>query len=1084
MRFGRRVLKFLIWSLIVTVTLTAAGCWLAYAFVTDSDTLTRLIQAELVPFLPNATVQIGRVEPHPFTGKVVVRHVYIRQTVDGRPFTTLEIPWLQVRFNPAQLLHRSWSGLSKPIEFSGVDVAHPILRLRRRKSGPWNIQDLLADPLPVTVIESPPPVVIANGTIELVTEEDEPAAKDGDAAPQKAKGRRQVATPLLRDVSLNFKADVGTRLAFDGSAKGDMFNRIAVEGTVDPAAGDADAKGGLFGLTLSDAVRRRLPAEFAPSYDAMALKSGEINVELKKLAYRPAAQNAPKLSYEVQALLHNGVCECPALPFPINRLSAQIGVKDGVLTVAHAEGFNGSTTVRAKGTMAVGDPETTPLDLRVDVFGLELDQRVKDRTPPEFLELWDVFKPRGRVDALVHLLRNHPGGPIGVGATVHCRDVASIYRHFPYPLENLNGTLTLENQQLDVELHGLVGDKPAFLKGTILNPGPDAVVNLDVEAESVPIDRAFLDALPPEVRPWVDQFHPGGAVKGKAHVFRKPLVGPGVKPEGQITIDAFLDLNGRCEITWKELPYTVRHLSGTLEIHPDLWIFRNMKGRNGQATITGAGRVEKLPGPDLPNGDPPLKIDLEIAAENLPFNDDLRTSLQAAWQKSWSIINPYGASDVTAKVHIQPNVPDDTRITIVPLPESGIRLVVPKSVEPGVEPGQTIELRMDDAQGRFEFVNGKVAMRDVDFMFHGAPVRFAEGEVEVKDSGAFDLAVRELRVRDMKFDSGLRRLMPRLMAQFTSRLDDGNPFTATGNLKIGWSGEADELAWCSWDQSRVFFLGNSIRAGVPLEHIQGQLDQLSGSSNGRNLEVRGIMDIKSVDFAGLQITELKGPIEVREGVARLKSVRGRLLGGELFGDGEITLADDPRYQASLRLTSGDLQAYARSLPGHQDFRGVVNARVEFNGWGSEIRNMQGRGEGHITEGDIGQLPTAFRLVKGLNQALSRGASPRGTGKTAFDSADLVFQIVNGTTNFEQIKLTGGAFSLVGRGTRDPLDNIDLRLEPIYGRGRFGVPVFSTLLREASGQLMVVRVRGTLTQPKVDLEPIPQIQRLGAPRNRD
>ena len=1084
MRFGRRVLKFLVWGLVLTVTLTAAGCWLAYAFVTDSDTLTRLIQAELVPFLPNATVQIGRVEPHPIEGKVVVRHVYIRQTIDGRPFTTLEIPWLQVRFNPAQLLHRSWSGMSKPIEFSGVDVAHPILRLRRRKSGPWNVQDLLADPLPVAVIENPPPVVILNGTIELVTEEAEPAADPGDgAAPPKAQAR-EIFTPLLRDVSLNVKADAAARLAFDGSAKGDMFNRIAVEGAVDPASGGAHATGGLFGLTLSDALRRRLPAEFLPSFDAMALKSGEIDVDLKKLAYRPGAAAGSRLSYEVQALLHNGVCECPNLPFPINRLSAQVGVKDGVLTIAHAEGFNGSTTVRAKGTMAVGDPETAPLDLRVDVFGLELDQRVKKRTPPEFLELWDVFKPSGRVDALVHLLRNQPGGPIGVGATVHCRDVASVYRHFPYPLANLNGMLMLEKNRLDVELHGLVGDKPALMKGTILDPGPDAVVDLDIEAESVPIDRAFLDALPPEVRPWVDRFHPGGAVKGKAHVFRKPLVGPCVKPEGQITIDALLDLNGRCEITWDELPYTVRHLSGTLEIHPDLWIFRNMKGRNGQAMISGSGRVEKLPGPDLPNGDPPLKIDLEIAAGNLPFNDDLRSSLQAAWQKSWSIINPSGSSDVTAKVHIRPDAPDDTRITIVPRPESGIRLVVPRSVEPGVEPGQTIELRMDDASGRFDFVNGKVAMQDVNFMFHGAPVRFAEGEVEVKDTGAFDLAVRELRVRDMKFDSSLRRLMPRLMAQFTSRLDDGNPFTATGDLKIGWSGEADELAWCSWDQARVFFLGNSIRAGVPLEHIQGQLHQLSGSSNGRSLEVHGVMDIKSVDFTGLQITELTGPIEVREGVARLKSVRGRLLGGELLGGGEITLADEPRYQASLQLTSGDLQAYARSLPGHQSFQGMVNARVEFSGRGAEIRTMQGRGEGHITEGDIGQLPIAFMFIKGLNQTLSRGASPRGTGKTAFDSADLVFQIVNGTTNFEQIKLTGGAFSLVGKGTRDPLDNIDLRLEPVYGRGRFGVPVFSALLREASGQLMIVRVRGTLTQPKVDLEPIPQIQRLGAPRNRN
>ncbi|MDR3622485.1 MAG: AsmA-like C-terminal region-containing protein [Paludisphaera borealis] len=866
-----------------------------------------------------------------------------------------------------------------------------------------------------------------------------------------------------------------------------MFSRLSLEGAIDAVAGDADVKGGLYGLTLSDTVRQRLPAEFGPSFDAMALKSGEIDLELKKLAYRPGETTKPKLDYDVQALLHNGVCECPKLPFPINRLSAKVGVKNGVLTIDYAEGGNGSTTVRAKGTMAVGDPETAPLDLQVDVLGLELDQRVKDRTPPEYLELWDVFKPEGRVDALVALLRRTPGGPIGVGATFNCRDVAAVYRHFPYPLKNLNGTLKLEKRQLTVDLQGPVGDKPARMTGTIDDPGPDAVVNLDIEAESVPIDKAFLGALPPEVRPWVDRFNPAGAVKGKAHIFRKPLVGPNVNPEGQIAVDAELDLNGRCEITWDELPYTVRNLSGRLEIHPDLWVFSKMVGRNGQALITGAGRIEKLPGPDLPNGDPPLKIDLDIAAANLPFNDDLRKSLQAAWQKSWAIINPSGASDVTAKVRIEPNTPDNTRITISPRPESGIRLVVPKAAEPGVEPGQKIELRMDDALGQFEFVNGKVAMRGVTFRFHGAPVQFAEGQVEVKDSGQFDLAVSDLWVQGIRLDSDLRRIMPSLMAQFAHRLDDGHPFTARGNLQIGWSGRPDDLAFCSWDHTNVFFINNSIEAGIPLKHIQGSLKDVSGKSNGQQLEVHGIMDLGSVSFAGLQITQLEGPIDVQGGVARLRSLRGKLLGGELFGDGEITLDDTPRYKTSLSLTAADLQEYARSLPGRQSFSGVVNAAVEFNGLGSDIRSMQGNGKGSIREGDIGKLPVMLRFFRGINQTLSPGASPRGGDKTAlFDSADLEFQIVNGFTTFNSIKLTGPAFSLQGKGTRDPLDNLDLRLEPVYGRGRFEVPIFTDLLRGATGQLMSVNIKGTLTQPQpsVKLAPGPQLPRLGDRRNRE
>ena len=127
-----------------------------------------------------------------------------------------------------------------------------------------------------------------------------------------------------------------------------------------------------------------------------------------------------------------------------------------------------------------------PLDLRVDLVRLELDKRIQDRRRPQYAELWDVFKPQrpGR------RLRSPGPGPgrwsRRLGATVDCRDVEATYEHFPYPLEHVSGRLTLEGQRLTVELHGLIGERPAFMKGTIDNPGPDAVVRLQIQAESVP----------------------------------------------------------------------------------------------------------------------------------------------------------------------------------------------------------------------------------------------------------------------------------------------------------------------------------------------------------------------------------------------------------------------------------------------------------------------------------------------------------------------------------------------------------------------------------------------------------------------
>ena len=258
------------------------------------------------------------------------------------------------------------------------------------------------------------------------------------------------------------------------------------------------------------------------------------------------------------------------------------------------------------------------------------------------------------------MIRGQAGEPVDLSATVFCRDVAAVYRYFPYPLDHLTGQLTLEKNMLTVDLQ-TVGGQPVRLAGTIQNPGVDAVVKLDIQAEAMPIDEALKKAMPADVRKVVDQFKPQGVVKAHATVFRKPLPERPDRPEGQIEIDAEIDLTERCEITWDRLPYTIRNLKGRLEVHPDRWVFKNMEGSNGQAKIRASGSVQKLPLPKLANGEDPLKIEVALEAENLPFSGELKDALPPAWKKSWPTINPSGACDVEAKVHVAPDEVDQTR---------------------------------------------------------------------------------------------------------------------------------------------------------------------------------------------------------------------------------------------------------------------------------------------------------------------------------------------------------------------------------------------------------------------------------------
>jgi hypothetical protein len=1043
--------------------------------LTDGEAANRLIRQQAVRFLPGSSLEPGRVKIGLLKGQVTLSGVLLRQPIDGAIVPSVRIPYLNIQINSRKLVDGE-------LEAREIHVSQPTLRLQQRRDGTWNLEGLLANPWPVPLAENPPPITIQNGTVELVAAE-EPSSTT-EAAPESPPGLlpgMPVPVPaILRDVTLKIEGNgAAGRFKFEGQARGDLlFDRLSLRGTIDVNTGRITLSGDLTGLTLSETLRRRIPAQARPALKAMALNGGVVDLELSRFGFDPSAAADSRCRYQAQARLRNGVWECPKLPFPLTELSALVNLEDGVMTIKHAQGSNGKTTLRVEdGTLSLNDPQRGLMDLRVKLTDLELDHRLRKHTPPEYDELWDAFKPRGRVDAEVRVVRRQVGAPVDLSATVDCRDVAGEYLHFRYPLDHLTGKVKLEKRLLTVDLQTLsVGGRPLRLEGKIQDPGIDAQVRLEIRADSLPIDDVLKQAMPRDVRKVVEQFHPGGLVKAHAMVIRKPEVGPRARPEGLITIFAEIDLSERCEMKWDGLPYPVRDLKGRLEIRPDHWVFKNMRGSNGQTKIFASGSVEKLPLPKSRNGDDPLKVDIHLRAENLPFISELRNALPPAWsERTWTTINPSGACDVDALVQVAPG-DENTHIEIVPRRESNVRLEIHRPAQ-GMDPDATITLPLENVLGRFVFDNGLVSMNDVNFQFRGAPVRFDHGTVRVEDTGQFELSVSDLWIEAIRFDQDLRKQMPRLMAQFALRLDDGRTFRARGDLMIGWSGKAGEPAWCSWKNALAVFDNNTLMTGIRLEHIHGQIDHVSGWSNGIALKIDGILNLGNVSVLGQQITNVESPFKVQNGVATLENVSARFLGGELLGHGQISLAATPSYQASLMLSGAQLEEYARTLYGRQKYRGNIEAKFECRGLGSDIRSLNGSGEAHITQGDLGELPFVLRFATFLNKKLTLADTPRNRGKTAFDSADVAFAITQGVSIIDPIKFTGNAFSLQGRGTIDPQGNIDLRLNVLLGRDRFHIKGLSDLLREASGPFLMAHVWGTPTFPQYQLEMFPQVLEL-------
>ena len=134
-------------------------------------------------------------------------------------------------------------------------------------------------------------------------------------APPPPQARRNPA--ILRDVTLKIEGNGGgpENLKFEGSARGDVFDKLQLKGTVNLITGAITLEGELAGLTLSETLRRRIPREAVPTFNAIALNSGVVDIELKRFRYNPSAAPGAQLSYQALARLREGVWECPKLPF-------------------------------------------------------------------------------------------------------------------------------------------------------------------------------------------------------------------------------------------------------------------------------------------------------------------------------------------------------------------------------------------------------------------------------------------------------------------------------------------------------------------------------------------------------------------------------------------------------------------------------------------------------------------------------------------------------------------------------------------------------------------------------------------------
>ena len=1091
------------------LTLVGGG-WGLIRNLLDDQRLAQLVVAHATKYLPTSELKVERVDFEPLSDKIRLNRIEINQEAQRGRVETLRFPWIEVLHNPKALLE----GHFQPIK---VSLAQPRLRLARQQDGRWNVQTLLADPWPGMPMKVWPEIEIQGGVVELT-----------DASG--VIGLLDNAQVVIKRVSRQ-SPDL---MSYQIAARGRVVDSIELHGQFDKSNGAVVISGIIRGLKLSESLQNCLPSDLRMAFRRSRLEGGRLDLEIVRLERppiwgptkaQPPGKPGDKASlnlnpiqgpwrYELTARLREASLREDPAPFRLTDVTADLQLKTGWGRL-DASGWRGPTRVRLTGEFGIDltAPEPTFEDFKFDlnVIDLSLDDSLRRWiTRLGFGPVWDEWLEaskdgvskaplryaqligreqaandrgaavengleefqlgvagqaagsRGRVNLTAHLSRANAQEPMKSKAQVVCLGVNVIPFDFPYPFTNVVGRLDWDSEpnELKIDVKTLVGGRPASARGIVRNPGPDAFAEIDLHAESAPMDQTLLNALAPDIRQAVEEFHPTGSAEVWSRIERRPADAHHPLPRLDVTTE--LMLTDRCAVKWDGLPYPVSNLTGRLVLTPTVWRFEDMRGTNAQTVVEGSGVVRKL-GPGLRD----LESDIQLVARNLAFDPQLRAALPPEWQQTWATLNPSGSCDVAARVRTRPGK-DHFQFVVRPRPETRIELELPPI--PGAPQGHDQPIRfpaMENIRGTFSFDDGEVVMTGVGFEFRGAPTRVERGRVRLEPNGAFDLEAFDLSIANLRLDSGLRKLMPPLMAKAAQRFKDDPIALMRGHLRIGWNGQPGQPATVAWNQGLVLLDGNAIETGLPIQHIQGQIDRLSGDFDGRTLRARGVLDLDSVNIGGLQVTAIRAPWQVQGGQAELPDFSARLLGGRLGGRASTTLEENPRYHLEMRLQDADLSELALNLPGTEGYRGRLAAEIVTDGVGADRRGLSGRGWARVVEGDLGRLPAYLALVKFLKLNLNR------INATAFDDASVRFRIAEGVASLDRIVLQGDAFSLEGGGYLSPRNELDLRLKLLLGRDRqFHVPVVSDLVREATGQLFIIRVQGRPTAPSYRLEALP------------
>lgn len=1062
------VRKTLQWIAAILALGGAGGGGYAYWLYTQTDEWLRAYaQKAFLQRIPTAVISIGRAR-FDWSHRI---HLYdVRLSAKGLNEPVARCVEIVITVDGQELSE------NQTIDVRSLRILHPDVRLVRDAAGAWNWQTLkLArpeDPCPELSFEdlqvgvwlarnsgAPSSFHIQQSAVRLIP-----------SAHREFTVEAVAQLPGLGDVECtgNFAVDRGT-WKVRGKTKGaaDITELADSVGHIFPESAQYLAE-----------LQNRLRADPVQTADLSLSKpaapptvSGQAKIDFEIGRDKPNTE----LDYRAAAVLELNDINHPLLPFPLQNLTGRVYVDKHQLILKDIAIRNGPTQLTADGRIDL--PEPSPANrINVRVQDLVLDRRLGACLPERGRQFFATVHPGGHLDAAGAIVRTANGKWDMDGWALVFKHCTASHERFPFPITEIDGTVVQKGTSLVLNFRGWAGERPATLIGTVRNFGPQADGDYLIEVQHLPIDHVLLTAAKsqPGFHRTLTNLNLRGQVDARCHFHRPP--GPSRKLEWWL--DARL-YNGSLQFI--SFPYLISDLCGhfTFDSTQERWTFEDLQGTHGPGRLSGAGQFVK-PAPNDPG-----ELKLDIHAENIPLEAELERACPPNAQKLWELIYPTGSLRTQINLHWIPGTKPD--------------LVIPEAtVTDATLDVKPFPFSLDHVTARFMF--GREPRTDKDKLtivsFEGhhdetviwtdkRAISFALCPAPDDPIGEWRLRLGGLHVRDLIPDRTLRRALPAGVRNTVKALDPLGKVNLEGLLELrGTRYESDPIT-AYWDY-RTTLTDATILTGVKLEHVSGMV-QSKGKWDGREIHMRGRVDLLSLQVLNHQFTYVSGPFKLdnqelivgserafpaanagrQQPIPNEERLTARAVGGIFFLDAKAHL-DSQRttYLVKTAMQNASLDQYARDYGLGSNLHGVMNGWAELTGDSTDPKDVTGRGQLMIHPAALYELPVFIQMFKAFSLATP--------DKTAFNYALTSFDIRNRMVNFNGIDLIGDAISLRGRGNARFDGPLHLEFYSRPASAWAQVPVLSNFVDQFTQGWVGVSVTGTVQNPRARVMAMPQV----------